>query len=307
VNELDQAIVVALTSSPKRIPTLLLYDDLGSALFEAITLLPEYEVTRAGKRLLRAHSAELKRSGEWTLVELGPGAGSNAVIIMQASGCRRFVGIDVSRLALRECAKAVEPFGSMQLIESTYLEGLERAARCRGSESWTVAFLGSNLSNFSREDAADFFVKVHKHLRPGDSFLIATDLEKPPELLVPAYDDALGVTAAFNKNMLTRLNREYGANFDARQFDHHAVWNGELRRMEMHLKAREAMDVSLTVLDLHIHINEGEGIFTEASHRFSTDELNLWAERAGFHVRKQWLDKSWPFALTLYVSASGTH
>jgi len=299
MNEMEEAIVHGLRAHPKRLPPALLYDDLGSMLFEAITLLPEYEVTRAGARLLQTHKAAITSGGPWHVVELGPGAGKNAAVIMQAHvGRTRFIGIDVSAQALRECRSTLESLAEVQTFQATYFEGLTQAASERADAHWLVAFLGSNLSNFDRADAEAFFTKLRAVLRKGDRFLLATDLDKDPDRLIPAYCDALGVTAAFNKNLLVRLNREWAADFVLSDFTHVAVWNADARRVEMHLQAGRAADVHVRALSLKVHLTAGERIFTEGSHRFSTDELRRWG--VGFTVKEQWIDAAWPFAMTLY-------
>lgn len=304
---MDDMIRSGLTSSPKTLPSALFYDDLGSALFEAITFLPEYEVTRAGTRLLQQHRAAIVASaGELEVIELGPGAGRKARIVLEALLQRqprvRFFAVDVSAQALLDCQRSLEQMRgvSVDTVQASYLDGLQQVARERkGAVRRLVLFLGSNLSNFDRQEAPEFVRQVRQRLQPGDRLLLATDLDKPAAQLLPAYDDALGVTAAFDKNALLRLNREWGADFDLANFHHEARWNGDGRRVEMHLRAEHSCRVHLARLDLDIEFAAGETIWTESSHRFDVQELRDVAAATGFTVAEQWVDAAWPFAQTL--------
>ena len=304
---MNLAIREGLTASPRRLPSALFYDALGSQLFEAITLLPEYEVSRAGMRLLRAH-AELMVAlpGELEIVELGPGGGAKARILIEALRLRqervRFIGVDVSQEALIACRRTLEeiPGVSALAVCGTYVEGLRQAVKLRTPRArLLVPFLGSNISNFSRADARAFLRDVRESLRQGDVMLLAADLDKPPERLLPAYDDALGVTAAFNKNALQRLNREWDADFDLTAFEHEARWRADERRIEMHLRSLKRQDVRVGRIDLAFTMEEGETIWTESSHRFRLDELQAWAAEAGFKWCGAWVDEEWPFAQCL--------
>jgi dimethylhistidine N-methyltransferase len=303
----DQLIRDGLTRPQKQLPSFLLYDAVGSSLFEVITLLPEYGVAAAGLRLVEAHRHEAVTADRpLELVELGPGAGNKARLFVEALRQRqervRFLAVDVSAQALSDCRRTLREIGGVEVvsIEDTYLEGLERAAaeRKNGARQ-LVLFLGSNLSNFDRGEALAFLHGIRRRLRPGDALLLATDLDKDPERLLPAYDDALGVTAAFNRNLLVRLNREWGADFPVAAFTHQARWNAPQRRIEMHLQAQRACEVRVQALGLTVRFAAGETLWSESSHRFSLDELRGWAKDAGFAVAKQWVDGDWPFAQTL--------
>jgi dimethylhistidine N-methyltransferase len=295
-----------LTRPQKQLPSFLLYDAVGSRLFEVITQLPEYGVSAAGQRLVQAHRHEaVLADGPVEIVELGPGAGVSARLFVEALKQRqrrvRFIAIDVSAQALADCHRTVSEAGvEVVCIEDRYLEGLERAAAVRepGARQ-LVLFLGSNLSNFDRSEALAFLHGIRRRLRPSDALLLATDLDKEPERLLPAYDDALGVTAAFNRNLLVRLNREWDADFAVSEFTHQARWNAPQRRIEMHLLAQRRCDVHVRALDFTARFEAGESLWTESSHRFSLDELRAWAKDAGFVVAKQWVDRDWPFAQTL--------
>ncbi len=308
--ELAKAVRRGLSATPGRLPPALLYDDLGSALFEAITHLPEYELTRADLRLLAAHAGEAAEAlgGLAEVLELGPGGGRKAAVLVAALLRRqprvRFVAVDVSPAALAECRRTLEPLGAVEvaLVRGAYLEGLRAATAAPGPGRRAVLFLGSNLSNFDRAEAQAFLVAVRGCLAPGDGFLLATDLDKEPERLLPAYDDALGVTAAFNRNLLVRLNRDFGADFDLRAFAHEVRWNSAERRIEMHLRATRPCAVRVPRLGLELRFAEGQTIWTESSHRFGLAELRGWAEAAGFRCERQWVDERWPFAHSLLVA-----
>jgi L-histidine Nalpha-methyltransferase len=288
-----QAVREGLCSPRKTLPAALLYDDLGSALFEAITFLPEYEVTRADVRLLDAHAAEV---GRRLLERFAPGRALD------------FYAIDVSRQALTDCQRTVEqlPHVTVHGLEARYLDGLARvASRRREGVPLLVLFLGSNLSNFERHEARAFLRDVRGCLSPGDALLLATDLDKSIDALLPAYDDAVGVTAAFNKNLLVRLNRELDADFDVAAFRHEARWDATHRRVEMHLVATRAMDVTVRAGSFRVHFAAGESLWTESSHRFTCEELRTWGEAAGFTVDAQWVDPSWAFAHSLFLVPKG--
>lgn len=298
-----------LRAPQKRLPSALLYDDLGSVLFEAITLLPEYEVTRAGERLLRANApAAIERvGGTLQVIELGPGHGRKARGVLEAVLRRQptveFVAIDVSSAAITGCRQALEqlPGVSVVGVEGTFVEGLTKLPEAGGRRR-LLLFLGSNLSNFDRREAAAFFRQLRAALSPGDGVLLSADLIKPVARLLPAYDDALGVTAAFNRNLLTRLNREYGGTFELTNFRHEARWNDDERRIEMHLCATRACEVRVDELALTLRFEPGETIWTESSHRFTADELAQLGEAANLPCAAQWVDGSWPFALSLFLA-----
>jgi dimethylhistidine N-methyltransferase len=250
-----------LLARQKTLPAALLYDELGSVLFEAITYLPEYEVARVDARLLQTHVAEALAllPGPLEVVELGPGHGRKARLVLLGVLARqaatRFVAIDVSTAALEGCRRHLEDLVAVEFagLEATFVEGLERVPARRPGHRRLVLFLGSNLSNFDRMESVRFLREVRRALEPGDALLLSADLEKPAARLLPAYDDALGVTAAFNRNLLVRLNREWGANFDLGAFAHQVRWSEEARRVEVHLVALRACEVKVPRLELVLH------------------------------------------------------
>jgi dimethylhistidine N-methyltransferase len=306
----DSVLREGLLSTPKRLPAALLYDELGSTLFEAITLLPEYPLARIGMRLLLEHRSEvLAFADEIDVVELGPGSGKMALSLLEALATRqrniRFAAVDVSEQALESSARTLARASGVQLttVHADYLTGLRQVAvqRSQGVHL-LVLFLGSNLSNFERSEASAFLGDVRGALCEGDALLLSVDLDKPPAELLAAYDDALGVTAAFNKNVLLRMNREWGANFPLEAFAHQCSWNSEQRRVEMHLVATSQCLVSIPRLDCELYFPRGESLWTESSHRFSLDEIVDWAAAARFHLAQAWTDRDWPFAQLLLLA-----
>lgn len=302
---LQDQIRTGLAARPRWLPAALLYDDLGSSLFEAITFLPEYELTRCDFTLLEKHSPAYldALTGPVEVVELGPGAGRKASVLLKAVLAKqaraRFVAVDVSPEALDGCRRTLESLANLtvETIRATYIEGLAHASRGDGTR--LVCFLGSNLSNFNRADAQQFFHDVRKHLQPGDALLLAVDLEKLPAQLLPAYDDALGVTAAFNRNVLVRLQREAESTLPLEAFVHRARWHAEGRRVEMHLEA--IRPVNGQVLGVPVRLEQGETLWTESSHRYSLPELKTLGATAGFRVAHSEIASPWAFAHVLYV------
>jgi len=305
-----RAVSAGLKRSQKSIPACWLYDELGSALFEAITLVPEYGLTRADGELLRDCSHDLIRAaGNPSLVvELGSGTGTKTRHILQAAAGRqrvRYFPIDISEAALRACEHALGDMEDVHLqpIEGTYFDGLERALSMRrANEPALILFLGSTIGNFSASERAAFLKRIYSNVRPGDSLLLGTDLVKPPDVLVRAYDDALGVTAAFNLNLLVRINRELGGNFDITSFRHEARYNERQSRIEMHLTSRAAQQVRINKLSLCVSFAKGETIWTESCHKFRREQVAQIGRRAGWKLTAQWIDDDWGFAETLLTA-----
>jgi uncharacterized SAM-dependent methyltransferase len=190
-------------------------------------------------------------------------------------------------------------------IEGSYIEGLKAVtARRSKDESLLLLFLGSTIGNFERGPAEDFLREIRVLLRPGDSLLLGTDLVKPISQILPAYDDLTGVTAAFNLNLLARINRELGADFDLRQFRHEARYNEAERRIEMHLRSEIAQTITIRAADFQFTLRPGETIWTESSHKFGLSEVQRLARSAGFICVEQWVDPEWPFAENLFTVGS---
>jgi dimethylhistidine N-methyltransferase len=242
------------------------------------------------------------------VVELGSGSGAKTRYILQAAArCSAitYLPIDISRAALDRCAETLSSIDglSIETIEGTYLDGIDLAlSRRRGAEHALILFLGSTIGNFNRAEAGSFLRRIRNHVRPGDFFLLGADLVKSRECLLRAYDDPAGVTAAFNLNLLARINRELGGRFDLARFAHEARYNDRRARVEMHLRSRIAQQVRIDALNLTVSFARGETIWTESSHKFRAEEIARLGERAGWSCERQWVDGEWGFAETLFQS-----
>lgn len=291
----------------KSIPSRYFYDELGSVLFEAITLLPEYGLTRADERVLQTHSRELPKfiQDPIAVAELGSGSGRKTRSILEALRAQpndfSYVPIDVSSSALASCSKELGDLASVEPICADWQEGLAQFAELRrGSRPVLLLFLGSSIGNLERKCIPEFLRGIRACLRPGDFFLIGADLVKDVSTMLLAYDDPTGVTAAFNLNVLGRVNRELGAEFDLRTFAHEVRWNQAEGRIEMHLKCCGDQHVYIAALDETIAFRAGETIWTESSHKFTTVELDDYARASGFASVTNWVDAEWPFAEALW-------
>jgi L-histidine Nalpha-methyltransferase len=294
----------------KELPSKYLYDDVGSALFEVISHLPEYGLTRADERLLQRHASEIveRLDAPVAVAELGSGSGKKTRWILQAlSRWQRtfYYPVEISRSALAMCERELSDIDSLSIVgfEREYLDGLlEVAAHRQRGQHLFVLFLGSTIGNFDRPAGVKFLAEVRRILELGDSLLLGTDLEKASAQLLKAYDDELGVTAAFNLNLLARINRELGADFDLGQFVHTARINRDARSVEMHLRSKRRQTVRIPAADLCVEFLEGETIWTESSHKYSADEVFQMARDAGFSCQAQWIDEQWPFAESLLIA-----
>ena len=291
----------------KTLPCRYLYDDIGSALFEAITFLPEYGLTRADARVIEAHVDDLDNflPSDLMIAELGSGSGAKTRTILQHLRKRHsaaYYPIDVSAGALAHCVHELSPLGDIVPLEMSYLDGLrEVASRRAPGQNLLVLFLGSTIGNFEPEDAIDFVDSIRDELISGDALLLGTDLVKPTAQLLDAYDDPTGVTAAFNLNLLGRINRELQGDFDLRQFAHVIRYHEEAQRIEMHLRSRVYQIVSVRKADLIVDFAAGETICTEACHKFYPEQVETMAGAAGFRLEHQWVDEEWGFAENLLV------
>jgi dimethylhistidine N-methyltransferase len=303
---------IGLTRSPqKELPSKYLYDAVGSALFDVITVLPEYGVTRAEERVLMAHAGELARLVPQTalVAELGSGSGRKTRRILESLAVRRpvtYCPIEISPAALAQCERALGDLDRVSVAGYAfeYLDGLRRVVeeRRKPDERLLVMFLGSTIGNFRRLAAAHFLRDVRHWMRPGDALVLGADLLKPERVLIDAYDDPTGVTGAFNLNLLGRLNRELGADFDLREFEHVARFDPVAQAIEMHLRSRRDQSVTIEAADCVVHFKRGETIWTEASHKYTLDDISHLGDVAGFDQVAQWTDAEWPFAETLFVA-----
>jgi dimethylhistidine N-methyltransferase len=294
----------------KELPSKYLYDALGSSLFEAITLLPEYGLTRADERLLERHASDIVRyiPAQTMVSELGSGSGRKTRWILSAlreHGPFPYYPIEISHAALASCESELRDIESVSIVgvEREYLEGLREVTRLRPERAHLfVLFLGSTIGNFDSGADARFLREVRRILEPGDSLLLGTDLLKPPQVMLDAYDDPQGVTGSFNLNLLGRINRELGGNFDLRQFKHEARFNDATKSIEMHLRSLRPQTVQVPLSDTIATFSAGETIWTESSHKYTLQSIAELAAESEFGIRAQWVDKTWPFANTLLVA-----
>jgi dimethylhistidine N-methyltransferase len=307
--ELARDVADGLTRTPqKTLPASWLYDEVGSALFEVITLLPEYGLTRADGALLGRFAGDIVAAAERPelIFELGSGTGTKTRHILAAAAAGRavkYLPIDISRAALGNCEAALSSIAgvSVEPIEASYLEGIGQALTRRApGERALILFLGSTIGNFSPAEAQTFLHRIRQRMNPGDSLLLGADLVKPRARLLAAYDDPLGVTAAFNLNLLARINRELEGGFDLAKFAHEARYSERCSRIEMHLRSRVAQKVTIGALGLRIEFARGETIWTESSHKFRAEEIRWLGEQAGWRTERQWTDDAWGFAETLF-------
>lgn len=291
----------------KKIASHWLYDDVGTALFEVICLMPEYGLARADARILKSHAADMAAliGRPACVAELGSGSGWKSRLLLAPLAREAplsYVPIDISRAALVRCETELMAVRGLWVdpFEGEYLAGLSYAAASREpGEPLLVLFLGGTIGNFEPAEAEEFLIEVRRILSSGDLILLGTDLIKPEEDLIAAYDDPVGITAAFNLNLLGRLNRELQADFDLLRFWHEARWNAEARRIEMHLCSMGRQRVDIPGARLRIELRSGESLWTESSHKFTPEEPESLAQRTGYQVVCRWSDSLWPFSETL--------
>jgi L-histidine N-alpha-methyltransferase len=310
VSEFAADVRDSLTKRGQReLPSKYLYDEVGSALFETICVLPEYGLTRADARLLKRYAGEIveRLPLPVQVAELGSGSGKKTRWILEALSRRQktyYYPIEISPSALEACEKELGHIDLVSIVghERPYLEGLRDVAGGRAEgDHLLVLFLGSTIGNFDRDAAEKFLRGVREILLPGDALLLGTDLEKSVTDQLLAYDDPAGVTAAFNLNLLARINRELGADFDLSCFRHEARWNAAERRIEMHLRSTCRQTVEIPAAGLRVMLDEDETIWTESSHKYQPEEAIEMAERTGFRCEGQWIDEEWPFAQNLLI------
>jgi len=295
---------IGLSASPKSLPPKWFYDARGSDLFEEITRLPEYYPTRTESSILSAHAGDIaRRTGAHTLVELGSGSSEKTRLLLdalqEAGTLRHYVPLDVSESALREAVAAINDDYPRLAIHGVVADFTEHLNRLPGQTPRMIAFLGGTVGNFLPGERADFLADLRDTLVPGEWLLLGTDLVKDPAVLVPAYDDAAGVTAEFNRNVLAVLNRELGADFDLHNYAHVAIWDAQNEWIEMRLRAVTAAAVTLSELDLDIVLRAGEEIRTEISAKFRREGVERELAKAGFDLDSWWTDPESRFALSL--------
>ncbi|MDQ2840276.1 MAG: L-histidine N(alpha)-methyltransferase [Acidobacteriota bacterium] len=306
LSKFAQDVAEGLSARQKQIPSEYFYDDLGSSLFEAITLLPEYGLTRADERILQTHSGNLASmlGSVSTVCELGSGSGKKTRYILQELRERKgnvvYTPIDVSSAALAVCQSQLADLADVRPICADWIEGLRRKSSARDEGPLLLLFLGSSIGNLQRGSIPPFLADIKATLRPGDFVLLGADLVKDIDTMLTAYDDPTGVTAAFNLNVLDRVNRELGGQFELRAFAHEVRWNSRERRIEMHLLSGRNQTVPVEALEQAFRFDAGETIWTESSHKFSNAELLGFARTAGFTPIEMWTDSEWPFTEFLW-------
>ncbi|MGW3988132.1 L-histidine N(alpha)-methyltransferase [Streptomyces sp. NPDC004830] len=290
-----------LTGSPKTLPPKWFYDAHGSDLFEEITALPEYYPTRAEREILLARSGDIAAaSGARTLIELGSGSSEKTRHLLDSlTELRSYVPVDVSSSALTQAGRALAAERPDLDVHALIADFTGELSLPDTPGPRLVAFLGGTIGNLLPAERAAFLASVRAMLAPGDALLLGTDLVKDEEVLVRAYDDAAGVTAAFNKNVLTVINRELGADFDLAGFDHVARWDPGREWIEMRLRSRSEQTVKVPALGLAVEFAAGEELRTEVSAKFRQEGVRGELSAAGLELTHWWTDGEGRFALSL--------
>lgn len=303
-----------LSASPRRLFPKYFYDELGSQLFDAICLLPEYYLTRAENEILARYADEMVEAvkGQKTLLEMGSGSASKTRRIIEALFKHQhdllFIPVDISPAALETSSRLLlQSYANLRIeaYASDYYDGLAalgRKQQPRAAERTLALFLGSNIGNFDADESRTFLRALRGVLGDGDALLLGADLRKEPATLEAAYDDALGITASFNLNLLARINRELDADFNPRAFKHLALYNEEIGRVELYLESRHAQTVRIGKLDMEVELLAGERIHTENSYKYDTEGLSLLAEDTGFRRARTWLDHAGRFSSNLFIA-----
>jgi len=291
-------VVHGLRAQPKSLPCKLFYDERGSALFEEITHLPEYYLTRTEAEILREHSDEIVQAAgsPISVIELGAGTARKTATLLEAIARRqirvKYFPVDISPSALAQAKKRIreEQWGAqVQPIIADFSNGFNFLRDIHGRK--LVLYLGSSIGNFDIREAPNLLRKVRDGLAPGDALLLGTDMAKSPEILIPAYDDSQGVTAEFNKNILGRINRELNADFDLDSFRHIAEWNRVLSRIEIYLESMRVQSIALRLVDTTVHFLAGERIHTENSYKYTFEMVRRMLSVSGFALEKTWFER----------------
>jgi L-histidine Nalpha-methyltransferase len=304
--EFAKDVKAGLAAKPKHLSCRYFYDSEGSRLFEAICELPEYYLTRAETEILQNHSRQIASQfkGDVTVIELGSGNAVKTRRLLEALLLGRrvsYVPIDICRPVLEESATdLLQRFPSLEIVAvaAEYHEAL-RQLQSDSNRPRLILWLGSNIGNFKRQEAAQFLRRIRDTMTPADRMLVGVDLRKDRAILEAAYDDAAGVTAAFNLNLLTRINSELNANFDLSAFQHRAVYNEDLGRIEMYLVSTRDQSVTIGRIGLNAEFAAGETIHTENSYKYSLAEIDAVASAAGLRRERFWQDAAGRFSLHL--------
>ena len=301
-----------LTSTPKSLSPKYFYDELGSQLFDAICLTPEYYLTRAENEIIERYADEIASSidGEKTLLEMGSGSASKTRLIIEAllkkQSSLLFMPVDISASALESSSRILLqsfPRLSIEAYAAEYFDALAVLSKRQTRGRTLALFLGSNISNFGREEAPKFLRALRRVLKTGDALLLGADLRKDRTVLEPAYDDALGLTAAFNLNLLARINRELDGNFELRSFKHHAFYNDEIGRVEIYIESIPEQTVFIRKLNLEVRFDAGERIHTENSYKYDLSGIAQLANDTGYKCTRTWLDSGERFSSNLLLAS----
>lgn len=305
-------VLRGLTSCPKQLPPKLFYDAAGSALFERITELPEYYLTATEQSIFERYAREMVHAAgdASTIIELGAGTAKKTMLVLRAALALHrgvtFVPVDVSAFALKAAQHRVRtelPQIVVQPLNLDYTEHSPALALLPGHR--LVLYIGSSIGNFEPMAASALLRRLRSWLAPGDSLLLGTDMRKPAGVLLPAYDDASGVTAQFNLNILARINREFDADFDLERFEHCVTWNDRHSRIEMHLMSRIHHFVNIRALEISVPFAAGETIHTENSYKFTPPMIEAMSANGGFHIEQSWSDeRNWFTVSLLRVKAA---
>jgi dimethylhistidine N-methyltransferase len=299
-----------LSTQPKRFLPKYFYDQLGSQLFEAICLLPEYYLTRAENEILESYADEIVSSlaGNTTLLEMGSGSASKTRLIIEALLRKQkqlqFIPVDISATALDSSSRILlqsYPQLEIEAYAADYFAGLAELGKTQRSRTLAL-FLGSNISNFDPDEALKFLRALRQVLGEGDALLLGADLKKDKSVLEAAYNDALGVTAAFNLNVLARINRELAGNFDLRAFQHRAFYNNTVGRVEIYIESTREQTVNIGQLEMEVQFAEGEQIHTENSYKYGIADIDGLADETGFTRARTWLDGKEQFSSNLLMA-----
>jgi L-histidine Nalpha-methyltransferase len=300
-----------LTAHPKRFLPKYFYDELGSQLFEAICLLPEYYLTRAENEILERYADQIAASveGQKTLVEMGSGSASKTRLIIETLLRSQpellFMPVDISATALESSSRILlqsYPRLKIEAFAADYFAGLAELGKKPRSRTLAL-FLGSNISNFDADEAHRFLRAMRSVLNKGDALLLGADLKKDPAILEAAYNDALGVTSAFNLNVLARINRELGGTFDLHAFRHRAFYNDGVGRIEIYIESLFKQTVRIDKLDLEVQFETGELIHTENSYKYDMAGIARLANDTGFACSRSWFDSQERFSSNLLLAA----
>ena len=309
--EFAREVESGLQKDHKTLPCRYFYDDEGSDLFEAICALPEYYLTRTERAILEQQAGAIAAHlpEDIALVELGSGSAVKTRVLiaelLRRQATLRYIPVDISRTALEESATALlQDFPALEIlaIAAEYQTGLDYLKeQLEGPK--LILWLGSNVGNFERTEAATFLSKVRQALSPRDRLLVGIDLRKDRAVLESAYDDAQGITARFNRNILNHINRELGGHFDLDRFRHRAVYDEEIGRIEMHLVSACTQSVAIDQLNLEVEFAAGESIHTENSYKYSNAEIQALAAAANLRLEQQFCDSAERFSVNLFAAA----